>query len=201
KGMLPAGQTIDQVVSPATLALINKHTGGAIPLEALKQFKPWFLAMTLEALEWQSAGFDASLGLDKHFFDRAQTEGKTIQGLETTDFQISLFDGLTMEQQDRFLAETLKRVDKEKPAVARLTGGWKTGDRATVERLVMSDVKSDPVIYDRLLVARNKAWLPKIDALFSPPRPALVVGGAAHLVGPDGLIAMLKAKGYQVVQL
>src|SRR5438552_5587959 len=114
KGMLPAGQTIDKVVSPATMALINQHVGGALPIEALKQFKPWFLAMTLEALEWQQAGFDASLGLDKHFFDRAQVDGKTIQGLETTDFQISLFDGMTREQQDRFLAETLKSVDKEK---------------------------------------------------------------------------------------
>jgi uncharacterized protein YbaP (TraB family) len=201
KGMLPAGQTIEQVVSPATLALINKHTGGAIPLEALKQFKPWFLAMTLEALEWQSAGFDASLGLDKHFFDRAQTEGKAIQGLETTDFQISLFDGMTKDQQDRFLAETLQGVDKEKASVTRLTGAWKNGDVATIERLVMDDVKSNPVIYDRLLVARNRTWLPKIEALVSRPRRAFVVVGAAHLVGPDGIVAMLKARGYTVTQL
>ena len=65
----------------------------------------------------------------------------------------------------------------------------------------MDDVKSDPVIYDRLLVARNRAWMPKIEALFSRPRHAFVVVGAAHLVGPDGLVAMLKAKGYQVTQL
>jgi hypothetical protein len=201
KGMLPGGQTIDQVVSPATLALIRQHTGGALPIEALMQFKPWFLAMTLEALEWQAAGFDASLGLDKHFFDRAQTEGKTIQGLETTDFQISLFDGMTKDQQERFLAETLKGVAKEKASVAKLTGAWKNGDVATIERLVMEDVKSDPVVYDRLLVSRNRTWLPKVEALFSRPRHAFVVVGAAHLVGPDGLVAMLKARGYQLVQL
>jgi uncharacterized protein YbaP (TraB family) len=201
KGMLPAGQTIDQLVSPATLALINKHTGGALPIEALKQFKPWFLAMTLEALEWQQAGFDASLGLDKHFYDRAQVDGKAIQGLETTDFQISLFDGMSKDQQERFLAETLKGVDSEKASVAKLTGAWKAGDAVTIERLVMSDVKSNPFIYERLLVARNRTWLPKIEALFSRPRHAFVVVGAAHLVGPDGLVAMLKAKGYQVMQL
>ena len=201
KGMLPAGQTIDKVVSPSTMALINQHTGGVLPIEALQQFKPWFLAMTLEAMEWQSAGFDASLGLDKHFFDRAQTEGKTVQGLETTDFQISLFDNMTRDQQERFLAETLKSVDDEKASVTKLTGAWKAGDVATIERLVMADVKSDPVVYDRLLVARNRNWLPKIEALFSRPRHAFVVVGAAHLVGPDGLVAMLRAKGYQVTQL
>jgi uncharacterized protein YbaP (TraB family) len=201
KGMLPAGTTLDKVVSPATMALVNQHVGGPLPIDALKQFKPWFLAMTLEALEWQEAGFDASLGLDKHFFDRAQVDGKTIQGLETTDFQISLFDNMTKDQQERFLAETLKGVDKEKAAVKTLTGAWRNGDVATIERLVMADVKSDPVIYDRLLVARNRAWMPKIEALFSRPRHAFVVVGAAHLVGPDGLVTMLKAKGYQVTQL
>src|SRR4051812_21970056 len=168
KGMLPAGQTIDKVVSAQTMTLINQHLGGGLlPLDALKQFKPWFLAMTLEAMEWQQAGFDASLGLDKHFFDRAQTEGKTIQGLETTDFQISLFDGMSKDQQERFLAETLKSVDTEKASVARLTGAWKAGDAPTIEKLVMADVKSDPFIYERLLVARNRTWLPKIELLFS----------------------------------
>ncbi len=202
RGMLPAGQSLDKVVSPATLALINQHSGGlGMPLEALKQFKPWFLAMTLEAAEWQKAGFDAELGLDKHFFDRAQTDSKSIQGLETTDFQISLFDGMTADQQDRFLAETLKSIDTETASVGKLAGAWKAGDVAGVERLVLAEVKNDPITYDRLLVARNRTWLPKIEALFSRPRHAFVVVGAAHLVGPEGVVAMLRAKGYQVTQL
>jgi uncharacterized protein len=85
--------------------------------------------------------------------------------------------------------------------VNKLAASWKVGDVASIERLVLADVKSDPFVYDRLLVARNRAWLPKIEALFSRGRPAFVVVGAAHLVGPDGLVAMLKAKGYQLVQL
>ena len=202
RGMLPAGQNLDNLLSPATIALLNKHAGAlGMPIEALKQFKPWMLAMTIEAMEWQKAGFDAELGLDKHFFDRAQSENKTVQGLETTDFQISLFDGMTNDQQDRFLAETLKGVTTETESVNKLAAFWKAGDAGGIERLVLSDVKSDPVVYDRLLLARNRAWLPKIEALFSRPGHAFVVVGAAHLVGPDGLIAMLKAKGYQLAQL
>ena len=202
RGMLPAGQTLDKVISPATLALLDKHTSGlGMPLDALKQFKPWMLAMTIEAMEWQKAGFDAELGLDKHFFDRAQVDNKSIQGLETTDFQISLFDGMSTDQQDKFLAETLKGITTETASVKKLASSWKAGDAATIEKLVLADVKDDPIVYDRLLVARNRAWLPKIEALFSRPRPAFVVVGAAHLIGPDGLLSMLKAKGYQLVQL
>jgi uncharacterized protein YbaP (TraB family) len=56
-------------------------------------------------------------------------------------------------------------------------------------------------MYQRLLVDRNRAWLPKLDALFTRSGRAFVVVGAAHLVGPDGLLAMFRARGYQVAQL
>jgi uncharacterized protein YbaP (TraB family) len=201
RGMLPAGQTLDKVVSPATMALVNARVGSlGMPASALQQFKPWFLAMTLMAVEWEKAGFDAALGLDKHFYDRAQTEGKAVQGLETTEYQISRFDGMAMAQQDRFLAESLKDLDAEKASVQKIADAWKTGDLPTLERLVLQDVKDDPFMYQRLLVERNRNWLPKIEALFARPGRAFVVVGAAHLVGPDGLIAMLKAKGARVDQ-
>jgi uncharacterized protein YbaP (TraB family) len=201
RGMLPAGQTLDKVVSPATMALVNARVGSlGMPASALQQFKPWFLAMTLMAVEWEKAGFDAALGLDKHFYDRAQTEGKAVQGLETTEYQISRFDGMAMAQQDRFLAESLKDLDAEKASVQKIADAWKAGDLSTLERLVLQDVKDDPFMYQRLLVERNRNWLPKIEALFARPGRAFVVVGAAHLVGPDGLIAMLKAKGARVDQ-
>jgi len=201
RGMLPAGQTLDKVVSPATMALVNARVGGlGMPASALQQFKPWFLAMTLMAVEWQKAGFDSALGLDKHFFDRAQADGKAVQGLETTEYQIARFDGMAMSQQDRFLAESLKDLDSEKASVQKIADAWKIGDLPTVERLVLQDVKDDPFMYQRLLVERNRNWLPKIEALFARPGRAFVVVGAAHLVGPDGLIAMLRAKGARVDQ-
>jgi uncharacterized protein YbaP (TraB family) len=201
RGMLPAGQTLDKVVSAATMALVNARIDTlGMPLAALQQFKPWFLAMTLMAVEWQKAGFDSALGLDKHFYDRAQAEGKAVQGLETTDYQISRFDGMAMSLQDRFLAESLKDLDTEKASVQKLAGAWKAGDLPTVERIVLQDLKDDPQMYQRLLVERNRNWLPRIEALFGRPGHAFVVVGAAHLVGPDGLLAMLKTKGIRVVQ-
>ncbi len=201
RGMLPAGQTIDKVLSPATLALVTKTANelGA-PLEALQRFKPWMLALTLEGLELASAGFDPNLGLDKHFYDLAKEGGKATQGLETVEYQLSRLDGMTAEQQDHMLAQTLKEIDTEKASVAKLTTAWKSGDAKSVEQLVLGNLKSDPVLYQRLLVERNQNWMPKIEALFARKGHALVLVGAAHLVGPDGLVAMLKAKGYTVEQ-
>ena len=202
RGLLPGDQSLDRVVSPATYALVAKRISDlGMPIEPLKRFKPWMLALTLVQLEWQKAGFDASLGLDKHFYDRAKIDGRAVQGLETVDYQLSLFDGMTMQEQDRLLAESLKDLDKERASALRLTDAWKAGDATAVERIVLDDVKDDPLMYQRLLVNRNRNWLPQLDALLTRNGRAFVVVGAAHLVGPDGLLAMLKAKGYKVDQL
>ena len=201
RGRLPSDQTLEKVVSPETYAQVSKHvTAHGLPIELLKQFKPWMLALMIETFEWQKAGFDPSLGLDKHFYDRAQTDGKTIQGLETADYQISLFDTMTAQQQDRLLADTLKSIDTEMTSIGKLTEAWKAGDTATIERIVLNDLKQDAVMYQRLLVERNLNWMPKIEALFTRSGRTFVVVGAAHLVGPDGLLTMLKAKGYTIEQ-
>jgi uncharacterized protein len=201
RGMLPAGQSLDTVVSAETMALVTQRVSAlGLPLSPLTRFKPWSLSLTLLALEWQKAGFDASLGLDKHFYDRAIADGKPVQALETVEFQISRLDELPMELQDRLLAQTFKEIETQTASVRTLVDAWKTGDAATVERIVLDDLRGERVMYDRLLVERNNAWLPRITALFDRPRPSLVVVGAAHLVGPDGLLAMLRARGYAIEQ-
>jgi uncharacterized protein YbaP (TraB family) len=200
--MLPEDQSLEKVLSASTYAQVSKHVADAgLPIEALSRMKPWMLAVTFEETEWQKAGYEADLGLDKHFYDLAQQNGKTVQGFETTEFQLSLFDGMTMEQQDRMLADTLKDLDTEIANVNKMSAAWKAGDAPAVERIVLPDMQQDPVMYKRLLVDRNHSWMPKIDALLARPgHSSFIIVGAAHLVGPDGLLALLKAKGYAIEQ-
>jgi uncharacterized protein YbaP (TraB family) len=202
QGMLPSDETLDKVVSPETFAAVSRRVAAlGMPLEPLRRFKPWALALMLLGIEWQNAGFDANLGLDKHFYDRARSEAKAVIGLETVAFQIARFDGLPMAQQDRLLAQTLKELDTQKAAVTTLANAWKAGDVGTIEQILLRDVKEEPQMYQRLIVERNRNWLPAIEALFDRRRPAFVVVGAAHLVGADGLLSMLRAKGYSLEQL
>ena len=202
RGMLPAGQSLDKVVTPATMALVTRTVADlGLPMEPLKQFKPWMLALQLLGLEWLKAGFDADLGLDKHFYDLARKDNKPVQGFETIDFQIAQFDGMPMSEQDHLLSESLKELDTEQASVTALAQAWKAGDAPAVERVVLQDLKSDPPMYQRLLVDRNRTWLPKIEALFTRAGRTFIVVGAAHLVGPDGLLQMLKARGYSVEQM
>lgn len=201
RGMLPADQSLDKVLSPATFASVSRRIGNlGVPMAPLMRFKPWMLAIALEGFELQKLGFDPDLGLDKYFYDLAQSQGKTVQGLETAEYQISRFDQMSGDHQDRFLAGTLKELDSESVNLGTLAKAWKAGDVATVERIVLQELKSDSVLYQRLLVDRNRNWLPTIESFFTRRGRTFIVVGAAHLVGPDGLVAMLKAKGYSVEQ-
>ena len=202
RGMLPSATPLEKVISPATYALVTKRASDlGLPVEPLKLLKPWMVALMLVQVEWQKAGFDPELGLDKHFYDQAKADAKKTQGLETAEFQISRLDEMPMDQQERLLAESIKDADEERANMAKLVEAWRAGDGGSVEKIVLSELKQEPALYQRLLVERNRNWIPKIEALFARPTRAMVVVGAAHLVGPDGLLAMLKARGYTVEQL
>lgn len=202
RGMMPAGQTLDAVLAPDTMQAVRaKTTELGLPLQPLQLFKPWALALTLQGLEWQKAGFQAELGLDQHFYQRAREAGKQVRGLETLAFQISRFDEMPLPLQDRLLAETLREMATTKASLAALGQAWKNGDAEAVERIVLRDLKAEPEIYDRLLLQRNRNWMPTVEALFARQTPAFVIVGAAHLVGSDGLLAMLRARGYTVTQM
>ena len=173
-----------------------------LPIEPLKRFKPWLLALTLLGLEWQKAGFDAELGLDKHFYDRAERAGKPVQGLETVDFQISRFDEHADGRAGSDAGRTLRRArDARRRAVTTLADAWKAGDAPTVERIVLEDLKRAARCTSGCSSSATATGCRRSKRCSPARGRAFVVVGAAHLVGPDGLLAMLRAKGYQVEQM
>jgi len=200
KAMYPAGVTLQSQVSPETFATIAKRAEKAgLPIERLQGFKPWMVAITLVGLELQRGGFDASLGLDKHFLDRAPAAGKEVRTLEKALEQIDYLESLSPQLQEALVAATFDGADTELTQVQRIAAAWKAGDAAPIERLLLSDMKGADAVYETLLVARNRRWVPQLEDCFAVRR-CFVVVGAAHLVGPDGLVAMLRARGYTVRQ-
>ena len=155
---------------------------------------------TLHGLEWQKAGFDADLGLDKHFYDIAKPTANRCRDSRrsTTRSRASTRCRWSSRTAAVGNAEGARHANRQ--SVTELADAWKAGDAATVERIVLEDLKSEPVMYERLLVERNRNWLPKIEALFARPQPSIRRRRRRAPVGPDGLLQMLKAKGYTVEQ-
>ena len=201
KAMYPPGTTLQSQVSKETFDTIAKRAEKiGLPIERLQSFKPWMVALTLVGLELQKGGFDPGLGLDQHFLNRAPAASKKVRTLETAMEQIDFLEGLSPQLQEGLVAASLEGADTELAQVQRIAAAWKAGDTAPIERLLLSDMKSvDAAVYETLLVGRNRRWVPQIEDCLSQQK-CFVVVGAAHLVGPDGLVAMFKAKGYTVTQ-
>jgi uncharacterized protein YbaP (TraB family) len=200
-GMFRDGRTFNSVVSPETARLVAerfKDTPGMT--EALGQMKPWMVNLLLSALLMQEAGLDPALGLDKHFYDKAKAAGKPIVGLETAQSQINRMDRLPMADQDRMLLSTLQNLKRDSGPMKTIVDYWRRGNATGIERLVLEEFQGYPTAYASLIVERNRNWMPQMDACLARRTACFVVVGAAHIVGPDGLLALLQRKGYRVEQ-
>ena len=205
KGMFQDGQTFDRVVSSETLALVTERLKDMpMGLDLIKTMKPWMVDMILTAMEVQEAGLDVNLGLDKHFFDKAVTAGKETIALETAESQVDRMDRMPIAVQEQMLRATLRGLgrgaDSGRGALNLIVAAWKRGDVTSMERMLLSEFAGFPAAYQSLVVERNRDWMPQLDACLARRSPCLVVVGAAHLVGPDGLLALLQRKGYRIEQ-
>ena len=102
--------------------------------------------------------------------------------------------------QEQMLRSTLTELDAQRNSVAAMIGAWRRGDAATLEKMALSSFDGYRGAYTSLIVERNNNWMPQIEACLAKPTPFFVVVGAAHLIGPDGLLTLLTRKGYRIEQ-
>jgi uncharacterized protein YbaP (TraB family) len=198
-GLLPPGETLEQRVSKQTYGLLQQKVNElGLQVEIFNQFKPWLCALTLTSLELQKLGFNPNYGIDKHFFDRAKQDGKEMRFLETTDEQLDLFTEMSREEEDSFLAKVLQELDTTQVKVVDMINAWKSGDSDKLASMVKVEFAGYPKIYARMLVERNQKWVKHIEDLSGQGGNSLVVVGAAHLVGDDSILELLKKKGFAV---
>jgi uncharacterized protein YbaP (TraB family) len=102
--------------------------------------------------------------------------------------------------QEQLLRSSLSEADTARNSLKTIVTAWQRGDSATLEKTLLSDFTEYPAAYRSLIVERNNNWIPQIDACLARAKPCMVVVGAAHLVGPDGLLTLLQRKGYKIEQ-
>jgi len=201
-GTLEGEETLKDVVSKGTFQEVSRRLDDlGMGIGAFTKMKPWMAAMALTSYELMNAGYLGSEGIDSYFSSRATADGKPQRGLETIEFQISLFVDMSAEESVEFLQYTLTDLDTMIPLVDEIVVAWKRGDSARIEDLLLEGFSDHEVLFDRLVTQRNLRWLPLIEELFRGDVDAMVVVGSLHLVGEQGLIELLKAKGYEVEQL
>lgn len=200
RALLPDGQTLKTLLDgPMYARVAAKAAVARLPMLLLDRMKPWLVAVTLMAPDLKAAGFDQAYGLDRHFYDRAKADARPVRGLETLAYQLDRMNGLSMDVQVEMLQALLDDADTQMKSVRQLVTAWRTGDVETMERLLLTELREAPEVYQRLLVERNQNWVPTI-AECKPLAPCLVVVGGAHLIGPDSVVALLSKAGFTVEQ-
>ncbi|HEU4990944.1 MAG TPA: TraB/GumN family protein [Luteimonas sp.] len=167
----------------------------------LQMFEPWFVGLVVGIFGMTEGGLDPALGLDRHFAAAAVAAGKPAGGFETGDEQIAFLDGMDPAEQLQFLDEALADAAPGNDDDMTLHALWRAGDADAMWARLGEEMQRDyPRLYQRIDVERNATWLPEIEQRLqgTGDDDTLVVVGALHLLGPDGLVERLRADGYDV---
>ncbi|MSP37331.1 MAG: TraB/GumN family protein [Deltaproteobacteria bacterium] len=148
----------------------------------------------------QKLGYDPNLGVDRLLAERAKLAGKPVSGLESGEFQIELLDGLPADLQEMMLRQSFAEMEQFDKTVDTMVRAWRKGDVVAAEKLFLESMADYPALREKLLDQRNRNWLPQIENFLKLDEDVLVVVGAAHLVGKNGLIELLKGRGYKMEQ-
>jgi uncharacterized protein YbaP (TraB family) len=195
----PKGQNLKLALSAETYQALSRYcTNHNLPIEGLLPFKPGMVSIILSIIELQQLDF-TGVGVDTCYNQKAQQDNKPIDALETVEQQLNFIAKMGKGQEDDLIIYTLKEMGKLPQVMASMMSAWRNGDLNQLDYVASNSLKKDfPLIYDELIVKRNNAWMPKIEALFDTTSVEFILIGSLHLSGKTGLIAQLKTRGFNI---
>jgi uncharacterized protein YbaP (TraB family) len=198
---LPEGKTLPSIMGKERYeraGVLAREVG--VDIGIFDAFAPWFVAEAISQLQLQQLGFQPKSGVEMFFLEHARSDAKPVAGLETVHDQIALFDALSMDEQADYLLSSLKEAHDLPKEVDDMVHAWQRGDTVWFADQLKSEFGRDPDLYESVLVARNRKWVPKIEALLNDDKNYLVIVGTGHLVGQGSVIELLGKDGIVATQ-
>jgi uncharacterized protein YbaP (TraB family) len=198
KGFLPGWKNVNDFLTPSTRKVLHEYLASRdIKPSEVKQMRPWFLGMYLMNLEYERQGVLSNYGVEEYLSKRAWLEDKPVRGLEKASDSVESLSSLSAGEQDRNLAETLRHVPRIGEFYTAITTAWRQGSETAALGLLRPKSYTTNESWRGIVAARNASWLGKLKNM-GAGRPCMVIVGLDHLIGPEGLVQMLTAKGYRV---
>lgn len=193
-GMYGEGDSLSKHLSGSTARELDAFCEkNGLPRELLETMKPWMAALLVEAMAAQKAGYEAASGIDMHFLHEAN--GQRIEQLESVEFQFKLLGSASDEEQQQFLAASLK----DSSQISDTEAAYERGDLAALgAEIARQEPRS---YYQRLLDDRNPAMTDKVAGFLHEHEPVFVVVGIGHVLGENGIARSLERKGFKVEAL
>lgn len=199
--MYTNGETLQTKLSPEVYKELDAFLASqGIPIAQVNQFKPSMISITLLGLALQRYGYSAD-GIDAIYHAKASKKGLPIGQLESVDKQLQVVAAMGDGEEDEFIRTTIADMSKAKEVLDKMIEVVKTGNVETLETEFLSQFETMPKYYNTLVKERNDNWMPQVEAMLKTKEKEIILVGALHLVGKDGLIKQLQQKGYKVEQL
>lgn len=201
-GVLRDGTTLEDLMGEQLYAQAETAAEAIdIPIEMLAQSEPWLAAITVEMMALYRIGFNPMLGVEMHMTAKAVGDGKPVEGLELAQEQLQFLDGLSLQAQRDMLLQTLEESANMGETIDEMIRAWRYGDIDTLESGLLDSFGEHRELHDVLVTQRNIRWVQQIDELLDEEDDYLVIVGAMHLVGAEGVPNLLAEKGIQIRQL
>lgn len=170
---------------------------------AFEPMEPWLAFVVLSTLPAVHSGYSSGNGVDLQIRKEFVAAGKPVRGLETVDSQLHVFAGMPEATQVELLDAQLKNIGRQngEDNLDAIVDAWLTGDQDDLATSMQMAKLQQSTIYARLFTDRNKAWAAALAQRLTQPGTSFVSVGAGHLVGPDGVPALLARMGYAVTRV
>lgn len=199
-GMAPADRQLSTWLTPEENQRLNAVTTQlGLPPGSLERMQPWLASISLTLITGMRAGYDPTSGVDRDVDAYGDAHHKTMRWFETAEQQFGFLAHLSDNQQHEMLLDTIDESEKGAAMLQEMTDDWERGDVDALQKLIVDDTRDEyPELYDVILRRRNAAWVPVIQQEMRGSGVDFIAVGAGHLLGPDGLVAMLRARGLHV---
>ena len=196
------GKTLDKTISPESWKGLQEYCGMAgIPEDNMSKVQSWRCRAMLTSVEMQKLGVTTK-PMDTYFFQRTVGTQKIVTGLDSVEQHIDYLTNQGAGRESEMVEYSLKEISDLSRKQEAMIKAWKDGDLTKLDELMLKTLRQDhPALYREMITQRSNAWLPKIEELFQTSKTKFVLVGVDHLAGPEGLLAQLRQRGYNVEQL
>lgn len=201
-GLIQDDRVLRDVLGPRLYAEAERMAAELqIPLQLLEKSEPWYAAINIEVMMLMRIGFNPLHGIESHLSEMARKDQKEIMGFETTRQQLEFLDKLSAESQRDLLMQTLADSKKISAMMDEMVEAWYFGKIDFLEENLLSEMQGFEELHETIVVKRNRNWVERIQELLGDKDDYLIVVGALHLVGDEGVPSLLAARGHEVIQL
>ena len=193
------GKKLEDLYTPEEYQRLQNYFADTLkmPLMLLQRAKPYFLVALLYPKMMEC---NDPAGVETELVKMAKEDGKEIRGLETMQFQASVFDSIPYEWQAKELLKNIDSFSVYKDEFDTMLVFYKNQQLDSLKDMIHKSEFGSDQYSDLLLNNRNKNWATQLKEIMKKTSVFVAVG-AGHLVGDSGVISLLRKEGYKVEPL